>query len=86
MKVRSRNIFLLVLTLMFCRNLSSQVIKNAYKETSIKYGKMYNDSIISVKSYSFSYLDYQQKVDTTKELVYFTIREQDGSGKFFKNN
>lgn len=49
-------------------------------------GKMYDGTSISVKSFSFNFSSYDKLIDTLNNVMYFTVREKDASGKFYKNN
>ncbi len=76
--------------LLFCFCLGSvmaQDLSKSYKITEQKeFGYYYDGSPISVKTFSFNFPCYDKIVDTVLNKMYFTVREKDGSGKFYKNN
>lgn len=64
----------------------SQDLSKSYRTIKTDLGRLYNGDTISVKTYSFNYSFFDKEIDTTNHVVYFTVREKDGSGKFYKNN
>lgn len=72
---------------LFCTcSVFAQDLSSAYKTTRTDLGQRYDASIISAKTFSFNFPIYDKQIDTSSHLMYFTVREKDGSGKFYKNN
>ena len=63
-----------------------QNLSNSYQVMRTDLGQLYDGSQISVKTYSFNYSIYDKQVDSTRKSIYFTVREKDASGKFYRNN
>ncbi|MFO0357906.1 MAG: hypothetical protein ACK50A_13215 [Sphingobacteriaceae bacterium] len=66
--------------------LKGQDLSSSYKTMTHELGKMYDGTVITVKSFSFNFSAYDKLIDTVNNVVYFTVREKDASGKFHKNN
>lgn len=67
-------------------SLASQDLSKSYKTLKTELGNLYNGDTITVKTFSFNYSIYDKEIDTINKVVYFTVREKDASGKFYKNN
>jgi outer membrane protein assembly factor BamB len=63
-----------------------QDLSKSYRVVTTDLGQLYDGSQITVKTYSFNYSIYNKQIDTVKKNIYFTVREKDASGKFYKNN
>lgn len=73
--------------LLFCTcSVFAQDLSKAYKVTRTDLGQLYDGSLISAKTYSFNFPYYDKQIDTALHVMYMTVREKDGSGKFHKNN
>ena len=77
---------LLVIFILAFSILRSQDLSGSYKVLSTDLGQLYDGSQITVKTYSFNYSIYDKQIDTVRKSVYFTVREKDASGKFYRNN
>ncbi len=76
-----------LLVILFCTcSVFAQDLSKAYRITRTDLGQLYDGSLISAKTYSFNFPVYDKQIDTTAHMIYFTVREKDGSGKFYKNN
>lgn len=64
----------------------AQDLSKSYRVLTTDLGQLYDGSQITVKTYSFNYSIYDKQIDTVRKNIYFTVREKDASGKFFKNN
>jgi hypothetical protein len=76
----------LVSFILFGCSLFGQDLSKAYKTMNAEIGKLYDGSSITVKTFSFNFSIYDKSIDTLDKAIYFTVREKDGSGKFYKNN
>ncbi|MBK6523244.1 MAG: hypothetical protein IPG08_13495 [Sphingobacteriaceae bacterium] len=63
-----------------------QDFTNSFHVMRTDLGQLYDGSQISVKTYSFNYSVYDKQIDTARKSIYFTVREKDASGKFYRNN
>ncbi len=81
MKIRAFMSFLLIASSVVGQNLS-----NSYHVIRTDLGQLYDGSQITVKTYSFNYSVYDKQVDSARNSIYFTVREKDASGKFYRNN
>jgi hypothetical protein len=66
--------------------LVSQDLLKAFRVVNTDLGQLYDGSQITAKTFSFNYSVYDQLRDTAHDCIYFTVREKDGSGKFYRNN
>ncbi len=81
--MRKLLLFCLIIT---AKILNSQDLSNSYTVINNYVGNFYDDDTISVKTFSFNFPAYDKFYDTITKRLYFTVREKDGSGKFYKNN
>jgi len=63
-----------------------QDLRNSFNVTRTDLGQLYDGTQISVKTFSFNYSIYDKQIDTSRKSIYFTVREKDASGKFYRNN
>jgi hypothetical protein len=66
--------------------LCAQDLSRSYRVVSTDLGQLYDGSQITVKTFSFNYSIYDKQMDTAHHCIYFTVREKDASGKFYRNN
>lgn len=81
--LRIGKIFFLICFVVFTK---AQDLSNSYKISSTTLGKLYNGNEIVAKTFSYNFSVYNKKIDTATKAMYFTVREKDASGKFYKNN
>ncbi len=76
----------LVTLLFLAPFLRAQDLSGSFRVVTTDLGQLYDGSQITVKTYSFNYSIYDKQIDTVRKNIYFTVREKDASGKFYKNN
>jgi len=72
--------------LFFLSDSFAQDLSHSFRTQKFELGYYYDGSPITVNTYSFNYPGYDRMTDTAEGKLYFTVREMDGSGKFYKNN
>lgn len=77
---------LFYINVLFSISIYAQDVKTSYKYDSLLIGKFYNQAELYSKTVGFNFPVYHTYYDSLNSNLYITVREKDGSGKFYKNN
>lgn len=80
-----RKLFVVIVCFCFFKGIS-QDLSSSFKYDSVLLGKFYNQAELYAKTIGFNFPVYNTYHDTSSNNIFVTVREKDGSGKFYKNN